>query len=311
VRRNVLVIGGTGFLGAHVCRRLARSGRLVTVLGRRSASAVELPNAVSYRQCDGNSSKVLDEALEECPDVVDLAYATVPQTSYADPIRDIQENLPRALMLFRSAVRKATRKLVLVSSGGTVYGRVNPVLISERQLTNPVCPYGITKLAIEKYAGLFHSNEGLPVVILRPSTAYGEGQLPYRGQGVISTIMGSLRDGRPITLYGGRGVVRDYIYAQDVASAVERGLDAGVDGVSYNVGTGIGYDLWQLLQAIAKVCEITIEDANIVMAPKRPFDVTWNVLDSSLFLKDTGWQPEMDLVQGLGRTWESMREERT
>jgi UDP-glucose 4-epimerase len=262
---------------------------------------------VTYRQCEDSGQGALEELISQCPEVVDLAYATTPQTSHLDPIRDIQENLPRSLGLFRLAVRSATRKLILVSSGGTVYGKVPHVPIDERQSTNPLCPYGVTKLAIEKYAGLFHAIEGLPVVILRPSTAYGEGQEPYRGQGVVSTIIGSLRDDRPITLFGGTSIVRDFIHAQDVASAVQCALDSGVAGACYNVGTGVGCGLQQVLEMIGVVGGMEIDSSKVTLMPERPFDVQWNVLDSSLLRDQTGWRPEVTLVDGLRRTWAAMQ----
>ena len=236
--------------------------------------------------------------------MVDLAYATVPKTSYTDPIHDIQANLPRAVNLFRSCILAEARKVVYVSTGGALYGNTHRVPITEDCPTHPVSPYGITKLAIEKYAYLFYTNEKLPVVCLRPSTAYGEWQKPFRGQGFVATVLASLAQGRAITLFGYGNAIRDFIHADDIAVAIEAGLSKGVDGFSYNVGTKRGLDLYQMLKLIAQASGNEIKPAQVDLQPSRPFDAATNILDSTLFTEHTGWQPKISLASGIHRTWE-------
>ena len=101
------------------------------------------------------------------------------------------------------------QKLVLVSSGGTVYGNPSTVPVAEDHPTTPISPYGITKLAIEKYAAMYRLTAGLPVVCVRPGNAYGEGQRPFSGQGFIATAMASVIQGKEVVLFGERGTVRD------------------------------------------------------------------------------------------------------
>src|SRR5690606_36441288 len=127
--------------------------------------------------------------LEGCDELVDLAYATVPKTSFDDPVHDVLVNLPATVSLLRQAANFSLKRVLLVSSGGTVYGNAAYLPIDEAHPTNPVSPYGITKLAAEKYALLFHRLEGLPVVIARPSNPYGPNQMGNLGQGFIAAAM--------------------------------------------------------------------------------------------------------------------------
>src|SRR5208283_5085757 len=132
---------------------------------------------------DYGDRSFLADLLKDVDEVVNLAYSTVPKTSFEDPVQDILSNLPSAVNLFLATSQSSVQRLVLVSSGGTVYGKAASLPIVETHPTNPISPYGITKLAIEKYAVMYHNHTGLPVVVLRPGNAFGEGQRPFTGQG--------------------------------------------------------------------------------------------------------------------------------
>ena len=120
--KNCCVIGGTGFIGSHLVELLHKQGRQVTVIGRNSLPSRSLPDGVRYRAGDYGDRHFLTEVLRGIEEVISLAYTTVPKTSYEDPVRDILDNLPAAVNLFEVARDHGVRKLVLVSSGGTVYG---------------------------------------------------------------------------------------------------------------------------------------------------------------------------------------------
>jgi UDP-glucose 4-epimerase len=124
--------------------------------------------------------------------VIHLAYATVPNTSFDNPLADLLQNLPPTVELF-SKVAERSGRLILVSSGGTVYGQAVQLPILENHPTNPISPYGVTKLTLEKYAHLYAVTKSLKVICVRPGNAYGVGQYPYIGQGFVSTAMASIR----------------------------------------------------------------------------------------------------------------------
>jgi len=297
------IIGGAGFIGSHLVALLRAQGMEISVLDRRPAPERALPNGVQYVQGDLGHQGQLEEALKGATEIVDLAYSTVPKTSYEDPVEDILTNLPAAVRMLEVASKLEVRQVVLVSSGGTVYGRAREIPISEEHPTNPISPYGITKLALEKYGLMFHQLAELPVVIVRPGNAYGEGQRPFIGQGFVATAMGSILCHREIVLFGKQGTIRDYVHVDDVAHGIAAALEHGIPGSLYNIGSGIGRTNREILDVIEPLARLAGYPLRIRIAPSRLFDVPINVLDCQKLRRDAGWQPRVPLGEGLQRTW--------
>ncbi len=298
------VIGGAGFIGRAVVAELLALGRQVLVLGREPAPVPPLPAGVRYVHSpadDGGAA--LQQALSEVDEVIDLAYATVPGTSFQDPVNDILVNLPEAVRLFELAATLPLKKFVWISSGGTVYGRTSAELIPETHPTLPLSPYGITKLAIEKYAHMYFESKGLPIVCVRPANAFGEGQRTYSGQGFIATAIASVLDGRKLTLFGEQGTIRDYLHVTDVAGGIVAALLHGRPGEVYNLGSSQGLTNRQVLEVMAPLAIETAHEIKLQILPPRPFDVPANVLDCTKLRTETGWQPKLTFEQALARTW--------
>ncbi|GAA4373022.1 hypothetical protein GCM10023186_03140 [Hymenobacter koreensis] len=242
--------------------------------------------------------------MEEVQEVIDLAYATVPQTSFQDPVNDIMVNLPEAVRLFEMAVEAQVRRFICISSGGTVYGHTSATLIDEGHPTFPISPYGITKLAIEKYAHMYFSTRGLPVLCVRPANAFGEGQRPYVGQGFIATAVASILDRRELTLFGENGTIRDYLHVHDMARGIVAVLEQGQPGGVYNLGSSVGLSNRQVLDALVPMATAAGYELRVRMQPERPFDVPANVLCTQRIRTATGWQPILSFEQALQQTWE-------
>jgi UDP-glucose 4-epimerase len=298
------VIGGAGFIGRAVVAELLAQGRQVLVLGREEAPMPSLPVGVRYVYSPANDAgATLKQALQEVDEVIDLAYATVPGTSFQDPVNDILVNLPEAVRLFELVSTLPLRKFVWISSGGTVYGRTTAERIAETHPTLPLSPYGITKLAIEKYAHMYFESRGLPIVCVRPSNAFGEGQRTYSGQGFIATAIASVLDGRELTLFGEQGTIRDYLHVTDVAAGIVAALLHGQPGEVYNLGSSQGLTNRQVLDYLAPLATKAGHSVRINVQPPRPFDVPANVLDCTKLHAETGWQPRLTFVQALTQTW--------
>ncbi|UYZ57452.1 NAD-dependent epimerase/dehydratase family protein [Hymenobacter latericus] len=303
--RTTCVIGGAGFIGRAVVTELLTLGRQVVVVGRNARPA-DLSEEVYYVANPGGASTPLIRQVLECvSEVIDLAYATSPQTSFQDPVNDILVNLPEAVQIFGLAASMThIRKFVWISSGGTVYGRTAVPSISEQHSTMPISPYGITKLAIEKYARMYFETKQLPIVCVRPANAYGEWQRPYVGQGFVATAIASILDGRELTLFGEHGTIRDYVHVSDVASGIVGALLKGAPGEVYNLGSGIGLTNREVIEWLTPLANDAGFELNLRVQPPRAFDVPANVLDWQKLHLDTGWQPQVSFAEGIARTWE-------
>ena len=298
--RSTLVIGGGGFIGSHLVARLLASGRNVTVLGRRDKPLHALPEAAHYLVGDFSREDLIRPLLGQHHEVVHLAYATVPNTSYDNPLGDLLQNLPPTVQLFSVAAEFGNR-LVLVSSGGTVYGEAESLPVTEQHPTNPISPYGVTKLTLERYAYLYSVTRKLDVVCVRPANAYGEQQRPFTGQGFIATAMASAMQGKPVTIFGESGTVRDYLHVEDLARGIVSALEHGATGETYNLGSAVGRSNLEVIEAMTPLLVNLGVDISIVHMPARPFDVRTNVLDSAKLTKCTGWKPNIGFEDGLVR----------
>lgn len=298
------VIGGAGFIGRAVVEELLlRGDRRVVVVGREQ-EAPHLPAGVRYVHHPPETSDELMAHTLSCVDeIIDLAYATVPQTSFQNPVHDILVNIPETVRLFEQASKQRLRKFVWISSGGTVYGPAKTVPLNEEHPTNPISPYGITKLALEKYAHFYYHLSQLPIVCVRPANAFGEGQRVYAGQGFIGTAIASLLDGRMLSIFGEEGTVRDYLHVRDMARGIVAAVVAGQPGEVYNMGSGSGYSNKQVLDLLLPLAEAQGITPHIQTLPERLFDVKVNVLDSSKLQAATGWQPVASFEQSLRQTW--------
>lgn len=302
------VIGGGGFIGAYLIDALIASGREVFVLGRKPQPSLPIHAKASYAQCDYANRELLRSQIKYVNEIIDLAYATVPQTSFLDPIFDLQSNLPSSVGLLEEALNVGQLKTILyVSSGGTVYGQVSQLPITEETPTSPLSPYGITKLTVERYMLMYHKLHNLPAVVVRPANAYGKGQKPFTGQGFIATAMGATLQRKPATIFGENGTVRDYVHVKDVASGILAALNHGQKGNVYNIGSGLGRNNREILAQIDQISKPEGFEVSIEVQNSRAFDVPANVLNFGKLLACSGWLPKVDFNEGVAEMWQHIK----
>jgi len=298
---RTLVIGGAGYIGQHLLPLLTESGRSVTVLGRRGLDEKSLPLGVKYQAGDFSDLTLLKGLLSCQDEVIHMAYATVPNTSYENPLADLLENLPPTVQLF-SEVAEMGIKLLYVSSGGTVYGEAESLPINELHATKPISPYGLTKLTLENYARLYRATKGLNYICVRPANAYGVGQLPFKGQGFISTAIASVIKNKPLNIFGDTGTVRDYVYVADLAEGILKVLEDGRLGETYNIGTGQGLSNLDVMTMAGPLLKKKGYSINLNHLAPRDFDVKFNYLDCEKIKRDTAWAPKVGFDEGLELT---------
>ena len=294
---NMLVLGGNGFIGSHVVDVLCVGGHEVRVFDR-SPDPWRAPLAgVRYYLGDFDDRPLLAEALQGVDVVVHLISTTVPSTSNLDPVADIESNLVRSVRLLELMGGAGVRRIVYFSSGGTVYGVPDAIPIREDQALNPICSYGVVKVATEKYLLMFERLYGLQPLILRPSNPYGPRQGHVGVQGVVATFLNKVMAGEKITIWGDGNVKRDYLEVTDLARLCHLGIEAGATGV-FNVGSGAGLSITELVKAVEKVTDIK---AVTEYLPARQFDVPEIVLDVAKAQGTFGWRPMVRFDEGLQR----------
>jgi UDP-glucose 4-epimerase len=276
---QVVVLGGTGFIGSAVTRKLVDDGSEVTVVARRAPTGVDLPPGARVLQRDAADPAIYDEVLDGASAVVYAVGCLFPGESNADPLADIHGSLTPLIQLLEALRQRPEVPMVFLSSGGTVYGNPKTMPVTEDHPTDPTTSYGILKLAAEKYVGMYRELYGLEARVLRVANAYGPGQLTGREQGVVGAFLDRIVRGMPVTIFGTGRNVRDYIQIDDVAHAVVSALTAG-GAHTVNIGTGIGTSLLQIVQQLEGIAGHPVE---IDFRPSRGFDVDSIVLDVAAF----------------------------
>jgi UDP-glucose 4-epimerase len=302
---KALVIGGNGFIGTNLVSLLMKNNHQVRIFDRYPNRFLPPRPDVEHVVGEFSNHGEIAEAVRGMDWVFHLACTTLPQTSNDDPVYDIASNIGGTVQLLQECVKNKIKKVVFISSGGTIYGVPQSAPIPEDHPTEPICSYGITKLAIEKYLHLFHWLHGLEYVCARLSNPYGELQNPDAKQGAMGVFLGQIARHQPITIWGDGNVVRDYIYIGDTVKALLRAAEydpTAVDGPRvFNIGYGEGHSLNELVDAIKEVVGPHVE---VRYTESRPVDVPINVLDISRAKKYLGWQPEVTLKDGIGKSWD-------
>lgn len=304
---KVLVLGGGGFIGSTIADRLLADGHALRIFERPRVPpyrAFAAGEAVEWVTGDMSSMHDVGHAVEGVDAVMHLVSTTLPKGSNDDPIYDVQSNVIATLQLLDAMVQKGVSRVVFISSGGTVYGTPRYLPVDEAHPTEPLVSYGITKLMIEKYLGLYRQVHGIRPVILRVANPYGERQRIETAQGAVGVFVHRALSGQPIEIWGDGSVTRDYIHVQDVAQAFARALLYEGDQNCFNISAGVGSSLNEL---VAMLSEVLGRAVAVRYQPGRPFDVKVNVLSNDLAKRELAWAPQIGMRQGLERTVEWMR----
>jgi UDP-glucose 4-epimerase len=298
-----LVLGGAGFIGSHIVDALVSRGHRVRVFDLPNISTSNLGQCIeSIKIISGDFNNINDisRALDGVDVVIHLVCTTLPGPSNENPIYDVSSNVVGTLKLLEKAVQKGVKKIIFASSGGTVYGIPQFLPIPETHETNPLCSYGITKLTIEKYLGLFRQLYNLDYTVLRLGNPYGERQRTDNVQGAIAVFLGKTLRDETITIWGDGTVARDYFFISDLVSAFVRVSESDTKSKIYNIAGGQAHTLDEILSLIR---EVTNKNPRVKFTPNRMLDVPINCLDISLARDELDWQPEISLKEGIERTW--------
>jgi UDP-glucose 4-epimerase len=295
-----LVLGGNGFIGSHLVDRLLAEKHEVRVFDKYKELYRPSLSSVDYRFGDFGNRGLLSTALIDIDIVFHLINTTLPKTSNDDPAFDISSNVVETIYLLEKCVSKKIKKIIYISSGGTVYGVPETLPIKEDSPTNPLCSYGIAKLANEKYLFLFNHLYGLDYTVIRPSNPYGSRQNPLAAQGAISVFLARTIGGETINIWGDGEIVRDYLFIDDLVDGIYKAAVTETRSRIFNVGSGVGISLNAIVKAIRTIANLEVK---VEYTDKRLLDVPKILLDITRAKDELGWMPATSLESGLKMTY--------
>jgi len=297
---KVLVTGGAGFIGSHVVDRLVEEGHNVVVVDNLSTGKRRNVNrAASLYKLDIQSWRLERVFRNERPNVVmHLAAQINVRRSVSDPVFDAQVNILGTMNVLQQAVQHGARKVIFASSGGAIYGDQEIFPAPESHMTNPLSPYGISKLCGEHYLSYYQRASGIHVVSLRFANVYGPRQDPEGEAGVVSIFIQKMLNGEQPVINGNGRQTRDFVYVEDVAEACLAASGQESQGV-FNVGSGVETSVNELFRQLVELTGSTCKE---VHGPVQKGEQMRSVIDPAKIKQVLGWDQKVELTEGLKRT---------
>lgn len=303
---TVLVTGGAGFIGSHLCvSLLAQAHTVVAIDDLSSGRLANIGDARTYG--DRFTFYSLDIRVEGLPGIfqrhrpeVVMHLAAVQEAAIGvDPSREARVGLMGLLAVLECSVAAGVGKVVFASSA-CLYGEPRSVPIKESALpaASPLTPPAISKRVAEDYLRFYRSSRGLDFTSLVLPSVFGPRQDPDIGTGVVASFAGRMVAGEKPEIWGDGEQTRDFLFIDDAVHALTLAADTG-SGRTMNIGTGRETSVNELFQMLA---EITGFEGEPLYGPPRPADIRRNALDCSLAAKQLGWKPWTHLEDGLRET---------
>lgn len=297
----VLVTGAAGFIGRAICANLQ---------GRTNVVGVDVapsPSGWNGRWLQAPFSQLGGETalLSEADAIIHAAWIGFPGAA-AGFERDLERNVIPTISLYLSCCVAKISRFVFLSSGGTVYGDPASLPVQEAAPLWPVSLYGSGKATVETYLNALQRTTGVTATVLRIANPYGPGQLPWRGQGVIPTAVACAMTGTELSVWGDGTALRDYLYISDTVEAVCDVLFAERAGGTYNVASGVGRSLNEVLDCVEAVVGSPLIRHSV---PNRGVDVAASILSIERIQTELGWRPKVDFRDGVEHCFAWMKQD--
>jgi len=306
---KVVVTGGAGFIGSHVADAFLEGGHSVLILDDLSNGKMgNIPPKAEFSKIDileGDLDKILRAWGAEA--VYHHAAQISVRDSVKDPVTDLRKNIVGTVRLLEACRSCGCAKFIFASTGGALYGEQVSFPAPETHPTYPMSPYGISKLAAEKYLFFYRKQYGLQGIALRYSNVYGPRQDPHGEAGVVAIFCRRILAGETLIINGDGLQTRDFVYVKDVAMANVMSLNSNIEG-EYNIATGIETDINNLAEKLVKISRRTVP---VHHGPPMPGEQKRSVLNPSLAADKLGWKPQTSLSEGLQKTWQYFAREDT
>jgi UDP-glucose 4-epimerase len=305
-KNKILVLGADGFIGSNMIEALIKeknySVRAFDFFRNGISRNLEpFREKIQFFPGDFLNRSDIRKSLKGVSHVFHFLSSTTPGSSMDDPLVDINTNVFGMLMFLDECVKADVKKIIFSSSGGTVYGNDGKNKCKEEDPTNPISPYGISKLTIEKYLEYYKIRSGLEYLILRYSNLYGPRQNISGSQGIIPIFLNLIKKEKPIEIFGDGKNIRDYLYIDDAIAVTKILFKKKTKYNIYNIGSGRGFSI---IDVVASIEKLTGKKAKIKWMHERNTDVKKIILDISRAREETGYFPKISLKEGLNKTWE-------
>lgn len=306
---NILVTGGAGFIGSTLVDKLIDLGHEVTILDNLvSGSRDYLNPRADFWEIDILETNLSDRFQKANFDFVyHLAAQIDVRQSVADPEFDNKVNVLGGLNIIKAAQASGVKKIIFASTGGAIYGEAEEIPTSEYAPTYPVSPYGINKLALEKYLNYYYQVFGLNYTVLRFANVYGPRQYKGGEAGVIAIFTDAMANNKTCTLYGDGKQTRDFVYVDDVVEALVAAANIDCRG-EINISTAKEIDMWAMIAAIESAAGAKL---SLELAPARPGEQRRSALLNQRALETLNWRPQIDFTEGVRRTYEWVKNNKT
>ena len=308
---NVAIIGASGFIGTNLAIHLSESGTDELTLIGQNESHFELikkrnmpRTRILIEQFNGSTD--FDSFLKGQEILYHLVSTTAPTTSNQQIANELESNVIFTARLLDACVRNCVKKVIFISSGGTVYGKETVCPIKETAPTDPISSYGIQKITIEKLLYLYQYLYGLDYRIIRLANPYGPYQRPNGLLGAVTTFTYKALKDEEIQIYGDGSVVRDYIYIDDAVRGIVRIADGDHRYRVFNLGCGYGTSINSLVKTIESTLNKPLK---VRYFPSRKVDVPVNYLDISRYEECYGKLDSIPLKQGIIKTADFLRKQ--
>jgi UDP-glucose 4-epimerase len=303
---NICVTGGAGFIGSHVADALVAAGNRVLIVDDLSSGRKEnVPKDSELHVLDVRSEEagqlLVDRKIEI---LVHHAAQMDVRCSVADPVFDANVNILGLLNLLEAARGGSLRQVIFASTGGAIYGEQNAYPADEEHPARPISPYGVAKLASERYLYFYHCEYGLDATCLRYANVYGPRQNPHGEAGVVAIFSRLILDGENAVINGDGLQTRDYVYVDDIVRANIASLDRP-GFATYNVGTGVETDVNNLFIHIAEAADF---DGAPTHGPAQAGEQRRSCISSERMLEEMSVAVDTPLSDGIPATVEWFRE---
>ncbi|PIT91004.1 UDP-glucose 4-epimerase [Candidatus Kaiserbacteria bacterium CG10_big_fil_rev_8_21_14_0_10_49_17] len=304
---KVLITGGAGFIGSHIADLLIKKGHSVVVIDDLSSGDMRnVPPKARFHKISVASPHLQALFEKEKPDMVcHTAAKTNMRATLNDPLKDIPTNLIGTVKVMECAKKSGVAKVVFSSTGGALYGDAGTLPTTEDTPTNPISPYGVDKLASEKYLYYYHAVHGISATILRYSNVYGPRMERKRGgTGVVAVFLEAFLNNKKPKIFGDGKQTRDFVFVEDVAEANYKALiDTRKGFFYYNVSGGKEVSMNELAKQIG---QITNRDGAIEHLPANKGEVRRSCLANKKIQKELDWKPRTTLKEGIQKTLSSI-----